>query len=341
LYAAELGPNPRLYEATRLQLISGTGGIGYCTGFSPKLRGPGQLLAADVEVVGLLCGPDGKPLNTLQLAGASTHELPRAPAPPTVLTLGTGTDVGKSTAMARLIRECSKTLRCGSIKGAGTGGYEDCGHHFRAGAFPSLDCTLAGLPTSYDVTPALHLGALSYAYKCMLGEEPLAPRFVEPAARGREVLPLDLLFVEMGGDLVWAGIDNFLASAYFTGSVQAIVLCAESVPALRGALAFLEEHSLGNTAQRPIWASLPLLNPQAFYRRVEGLIERGKIKGLFDVNRPSELSEADARRQYAACIDDIFSAEAVARSIIGAVASSPYATSELARNSRLGAGSFL
>jgi hypothetical protein len=310
LITAELPGGTRLRPGADLQFIAQAGGIGWATGFSPALeREHGVGVPSDVEVVGALYDRrTGSPLSTLDTtAGVGPTALEAGPLPPTVLVLGTGTDVGKTTAACALIRELCRTRTCLAVKASGTGWYEDSLLHARSGAFPVLNFTFAGLPTTYYVPEREYVAAMHRLFALAAQPERIPDWMVPPERRGQARRRADVIVVEHGGDLIWADIPAYLRDPLLMDGVRAVLVASESALALIGALDELDRLGVRNSERRKLYALVPLVNPEGFYRRVEGLLASRRLAGVVDVAKPA-LAGGKARRcGYSRHYDDILS----------------------------------
>jgi hypothetical protein len=207
-------------------------------------------------------------------------------------------------------------LKCAAIKGAGTGGYEDLIAYSAGGAALALDFTFFGLPSTYYIRREDFVGMFNGLYKLLLGELDIPQHYQPPQKRGAAASPPDVVFIEMGGDLIWATIPEFFQDAYLMSGVHTVVICSESVLSLYGALRFLEECGVHNSTEMEIVASMPLLNPETYLLRTKPIIESGQLAALFDVNKPATFSnDEEARRTYAVHHRDILSSGDVASGI--------------------------
>jgi hypothetical protein len=304
-------------ERLELQLVSESGGIGYATGFSPKYQkqhGSGR--PADVEILGALYDErEQRVLNTLDQARLDDPDIRLQPLPPTVLMLGVGTDVGKTTAACALINELSADYRCAAIKASGTGGYEDAHFMQRNGAFPSLSFTVAGLPTTYYIPPRQFLNCMYQVFNACADPASLPDRMLHPEVRDRPRQRPEIIVVEHGGDLIWADIPIFLRDPALMAAVRVIVLCSDSAMSLIGAVEELRSLGVENGARVKLFASAPLLNVEGFYRRVERLVHEGLIAGVFDVNKPALVGEKEQRCGYSAHYEAVLSRADLGRAV--------------------------
>jgi hypothetical protein len=296
LITGELPEGIREWRKADMQFIAQAGGIGRTTGYSPALaKESGTGVASDVDVLGSVRDrSSGQLLNTVQaLEGA------RPPGtvalPPIVLVVGTATDVGKTTAAKAILHEVSRYRRCAALKASGTGWYEDSLLHAEGGAFPSLNFTFAGLPTTYGVPPARYVAAMGMLFGFLADPSTMPDWFVKPDQRAWPREPPELVVIEHGGDLIWGNIPAFLGSATLMQNVRVILVCCESVLALLGALGELAQVGLRNGTGTRMFAAMPLMNPEACYQRLAPVIERGELAGVVDISKPV-IAGARARR---------------------------------------------
>ncbi|WP_414586726.1 hypothetical protein [Scytonema sp. PCC 10023] len=299
----------KLRECLELQLIAQAGGVGFATGFSPTLEkeyGYGQ--PSDVEILGALYDEKkGKVLNTLEVSTPKSADLSDNSVPPSILVLGTATDVGKTTAVCALLEELSCKYSCIAIKASGTGWYEDSLLHARSGAFPVLNFTFAGLPTTYYVDQGKYLNAMYELFNYAANPGNIPKKFMHPEMRDRVAKKSDIVIVEHGGDLIWANIPCYLRDSKLMTPVKVLLICSESALSLRGSLEELRSMGIYNSQVVKIFASVPLINPEAFYKRVEEYLKLGFIEGIFDVRKPRLLGNKERRCYYSANYSRILS----------------------------------
>jgi len=107
-----------------------------------------MVTATRLRPIGVLADGDGEVLNLSRwaLPGPSAS----AARVPTVAVLGTAMNAGKTTTAANLVRGLvAAGYRVGAVKVTGTGASNDLYHMSDAGAELVLDCTHAGLPSTY------------------------------------------------------------------------------------------------------------------------------------------------------------------------------------------------
>jgi len=288
------------YDKLVLQFVAQAGGIGYCTGYSPSLRqqsGCGR--PANVEVLGILYHQTRREyLNTLSISGLLLSEPPPPQAvPPTLLIVGTATDVGKTTLACRLLQELSKSFCCVAIKASGTAWYEDSQFHAGSGAAWVVNFSFAGLPTTYYVDPAIYKNSIYSLYQYVVAPDSLPIYKRPPEARHHDMPRTEVLLVEHGGDILGADVPAFLEDDYLVDPVKVLIVCCESALALMGALKELRDRRIDSSRTR-LYAAMPLVNPHAFLERVAPMIERGMLHGVIDVNKPADIPEHGWRCGY-------------------------------------------
>ena len=300
-FTARLGERRCPYDKLVLQFIAQAGGIGYCTGYSPalaKLTGCGR--PADVEVLGVLYDASRQVyLNTISISGlASDDSQPPVGVPPTLLILGTTTDVGKTTMACRLLHGLSKTLRCVAIKASGTGWYEDSILHLGSGASWAMNFGFVGLPTTYWTDAALYTRAIYTLYRYVVhpGDLPLYKR--PPNSRHEQPRRPQVLIVEHGGDVLGANVPVFLDDNCLMAPVRVVIVCSESALSLAGALAEMRSRRIGARHLR-LYAAMPQVNPEGFIDRVTPYIDRGELHGIVDIHKPEHEPAGGWRREYA------------------------------------------
>jgi hypothetical protein len=298
-----------LEKGVELQLIAQAGGIGFATGFSPVLEKEyGCGVASDVEVVGVLYDERKESfINTIDAFGFcyDVHVLENIP--PSILILGTATDVGKTTVVEAMLKEFSRKLSCAAIKASGSGWFEDSLLHIQSGACPVVNFTFAGLPTTYYFAEEHYVNVMRQLFFWAANPAKIPEGLSHPEMRGRVVPEPDILLVEHGGDLIWANVPAFLKDKQLMFNTTAIIICSESAVALIGALEELRSLGIENSDSTKIFASMPLVNPEGFYRRVKRLLDVGRIEGVFDVNKPLLKEGKEKRCKYSISYDEIFS----------------------------------
>jgi hypothetical protein len=302
-----------------LQLIAQAGGVGFATGFSRNLeQSNGNGRPSDVHICGALLNKHGRTLNlfdTFEHSPDYNSRLRLTSVPPVVLVLGTATDVGKTTIACALLAELSKRHRCGAIKASGTGWYEDSLLHTKSGSFPALNFTFVGLPTTYYIKDGTYIGAARSLLRYIAHPECMPDYLIPPGMRDRARITPDLVVIEHGGDLIDASIPIYLRNKSLMAPVRVVLLCSESALSLKGALSELRHMNIRNCPTSKLFASVPLINPEGFYRRVRPLLDFGLLDGIFDVNKPLLVDEKEKRCHYSVHYAQILSIADLARRI--------------------------
>jgi hypothetical protein len=310
LITGEFQNKMKLRDNLELQLLAQAGGVGFATGFSPTLEkeyGYGQ--PSDVEILGLLYDDkQDKVLSTLELLNSPSSDCFSIDAlAPTILVLGTATDVGKTTVASELIKEISQKYYCAAIKASGTGWYEDSLLHQKSGAFPILNFTFVGLPTTYYVDQDIYLNAMYKLFDYVANPENIPKKFIQPEMRDRVLQKPDIILVEHGGDLIWANIPTYLQDFKLMTPVKVILICSESALSLKGAIEEIHSMGINNGEYIKIFASVPLINPEGFYQRITKYLKSNLIEGVFDVKKPSLRNKKEKRCYYSSNYDNILS----------------------------------
>jgi hypothetical protein len=311
LLSGRVPTSKRLETGDKLFLVSQSGGIGVATGASNYLTLSGDHgYARSVSVRSALVDRQtGRQLNTLDDTALPARQAGGRPRVASVIIVGTGTDVGKTTATVKLIELLSKFCRCAAIKATGTGWYEDTLLHMKAGAFPALDFVFCGIPTTYRVAPSRLTQALAIMTDAVGSPSTMPYWYIHPELRGRLLLGPDVLLVECGGDLIWGQVAECLASACIMDSLVAMVVCGESAVAARGAVHELEMLGIRACERQPLFVGVPRVNPEGFYRRLEQDLHLRRISGIVDFGKPDISSMTDVSRFYAESHAYIMAAE--------------------------------
>ncbi|MFH1544599.1 MAG: hypothetical protein ABIE23_00695 [archaeon] len=282
---AEFSSN-KIKKNTVFNFVAQGGGIGTATGYSPALS-QRNLGAPYVRVEGLLATKDGKILNIKNNTHSIANNIGKTKNIPTLLILGSGTDTGKTTIACKIIKELKqKGVSCATLKASGTGWYEDSLMHQNAGAFPSLNFTFVGLPTTYYVPKKTYLKYLSRLLSFFSDPRRIPENWIHPKLRRKKRMTPELLVIEHGGDLIFANIPTFLSSSQLMKNVFGIVICNESVVSVIGAINQLKKYQPNKNKKVKIYVSAPIsMNPEAVYKRLETLLRKRIISSVFDVKK--------------------------------------------------------
>ena len=236
--------------------------------------------------------------NTLSISGLLSCEAP-APrdVPPTLLIVGTATDVGKTTLACRLLQELAKSFCCVAIKASGTAWYEDSQLHARNGAAWAINFSFVGLPTTYYIDSAVYKQSIYTLYQYVCAPERIPVYKRPPEIRDQKMPQAEILLVEHGGDILGANVPVFLEDEYLVRPVRILIICCESALALMGALKELQERRIDLSRMR-VYAAMPLVNPYAFLERVGPIMERGLLHGVIDANKAENTPEHGWRCEY-------------------------------------------
>ncbi|GAB3626174.1 ATP-dependent dethiobiotin synthetase BioD [Pandoraea terrae] len=286
------------FGSAPLSLVAEAGGIGFATGVAqadaPHNGGSG---IGTVRIIGGLFDPEsGRMINMLDApllpCADESHDAP------SILVVGTGTDVGKTTLATALLSALSGAMPCAALKASGTGWWEDSELHIRGGATRALNFTAVGLPTTYGIEAEVYRDRLRHLNRRVRAAEPLPPSLIPPALRRNECPRPEAVIVEHGGDLIEAGVPTYLSDPALMTGVEAIVICSESAVSLFGAI----ERLLGclrlSGASPRLFASAPLINVDGFVRRVLAEPMGHLLSGIVDVAKPAYQCEEDWRLNY-------------------------------------------
>jgi hypothetical protein len=307
---AEFAGIPTLTADLDLQFVCGAGGIGHAVGHSMTLQlKNGQGRASDVEIVGVVVDPvTDATLNTVDRLLQPKLSRGFKLRTPTILVGGSAADVGKTTTACAIIKSVARTQCCTGVKSTGTGRFGESNRYLQAGAAYIVNQMFAGLPTTY-VPDCLFL----HAHRQMLmhaADPNTVPDEVRlPAHRGRQLPVPDVLVIELGGDIVEAGIPLMLEDANLMEAVVAITLSCENGLALAGTIAELKERLAVTGVNPPLYAALPWGNVEGVHARFHPFVQRGDLAGLIDPAKPELHNERDWRLNYASHHRDILSVD--------------------------------
>jgi len=308
----------RLDSENDFQLVAQAGGIGFATGCSPQVETEsGHKVASDVKVIGAITDRErgGATVNIDQILGCFSWVTPTGSVP-TILCLGTSTNVGKSTMVAGLARSISRQARIVGIKASGTAGWEDSQIHIDGGADISFGATMVGLPTTYRMKDKTYQERAAQMMALAACPDAIPDVLRPPHLRGQSLSIPDFRIVEHGGDLIEAGIPAYLRSADLMRTVSKIIVCSESAVSLIGALSLLRTWLAEAQTTPEIFCSMPLSNPEGFFNRIRHLLDNGSLAGIIDPSKPVLPDARDRRLRYTINYDRILSANDFAKTLV-------------------------
>jgi hypothetical protein len=307
---AEFTGVPTLTSDLDLQFVCGAGGIGHAIGHSMTLQlKNGQGRASDVEILGVVADPaTGATLNTIERLLQPKLSCGFKLRTPTILVGGSAADVGKTTTACAIIKSLARTQCCTGVKSTGTGRFGESNRYVQAGATYIVNQMFAGLPTTY-VQDCLFLHAHRQMLMHAADPNTVSDEVRLPAHRGRDLPVPDVLVIELGGDIVEAGIPLMLEDPDLMEAVVAITLSCESGLALAGTIAELKERLAVTGAKPPVYAALPWGNVEGVHARFHPFVQRGDLAGLIDPGKPKLHNERDWRLNYAGHHRDILSTD--------------------------------
>jgi len=202
-----------------------------------------------------------------------------APAPqqaaacPVILVAGTSAEAGKSTFASKLIAALAKSgKRVGAVKVTGTGGCQDTRQYRAAGAVCAFDQVDGGLPTTYVAADAF--AAMAHA-----------------PFRLCDVVGVDVIVAELGGDIIWANNETLLRGSAGTTPevmrrVAAAFLIANDTLAALGAQRWCEQTMGADVAAAKV---VPVCCP---FRNHVGALRRSSALGLAPPLHPNDVAAA-------------------------------------------------
>jgi len=194
--------------------------------------------------VGLLAGADGEPLNLAQWA------LPPRRAghdrPPVLAVLGTSMNSGKTTTAQSLVRGYGQRgLRVAAAKVTGTGSGGDRWSVTDAGAFPVLDFTDAGVPSTFGLAPE--------AVECVLHTLVAALSDARP----------DVIVLEVADGLCQRETAALIASEAFRALVDGVLFAAGEALGARAGVEELTRAGFTPLAVSGLITASPLASREA------------------------------------------------------------------------------
>jgi hypothetical protein len=164
---------------------------------------------AEVKYLGTVVGHDGRTL-TLRRFAVPVADHPRDRGATLCLVVGTGPEVGKTTAGLAVLRTFL-AKGCASVtvlKATGTSSFAEIANYLDHGAAQAFDCVDFGLPTTYPSNRKGMGQIFDRALDICLG------------------MPADAIIVECGGDMLAANIPVFLKRLKRRRSNAKVVLAA-------------------------------------------------------------------------------------------------------------------
>jgi hypothetical protein len=184
---------------------------------------------SETDVSSPPAGGDASPMSPPSLRGTNVNLLHLARTPiatnlsiPIVCIAGTSAEAGKTTLASKVISILThvQKRRVGCIKATGTGGLPDCDAYRNMGAEIVLDQVDAGLPTTYTDPSRV--------------QEFLPRSFLLCEDAG-----VDVVVVELGGDIIWANNTTLLSMPIFRDALHRLFLLCNDTMAAIGAREFL------------------------------------------------------------------------------------------------------
>lgn len=235
-------------------------------------------VATRLRPVGLLADAEGEVVNLGQWA------LPQptvsAARVPTFAVLGTAMNAGKTTAAANLVRGLGAAgYRVGAVKVTGTGASNDLWHISDAGAELVLDCTHAGLPSTYLSTAEEIEGVLELltGHLAQLGVDAIVLEIADGVLQPETAALLKSpVFRANVNRILFAAPDALGASA----GVEAVAAIGLTVSAVSGLLTTspLAIRETAAVTGLPVLDSDALRDPETLL--AEGLIDARKEEGV-------------------------------------------------------------
>lgn len=165
----------------------------------------------------------GSPLSPPTLNGSNVNLIDIAVQPtsstltvPVICIAGTSAEAGKTTLAAKIVSILTDVnhLRVGCVKATGTGGLPDCDACLHMGAVAAFDQVDAGLPTTYT-SPERVRSILPRAF--LLCQD----------------ASVDVIVVELGGDIIWANNTTVLAMPMMQNALHRLFLiCNDTMSAI-------------------------------------------------------------------------------------------------------------
>lgn len=165
----------------------------------------------------------------------------------------TSAEAGKTTLIESLVKHLSDSIKIGVIKATGTGGTVDSRRHKQAGAYSTFDQVDSGCITTY--LPAADFN-----------------EFISPALLACEDADVDLIMVELGGDLPWANNNIYLNHPLVKDHMKHLFVICNDALAYYGATHWIQ-------------TLCPFLNPTQLsmitspFRNPKGFMDRRRVLG--------------------------------------------------------------
>jgi len=198
-------PKGGLMPGNAYSVISDSGVVGELITETPLAK----KFVAQVRYLGAVVGHDGRAL-TLRNFAVPVADHPKDHGATLCLIVGTGPEVGKTTAGLGLLRTFLAKARATVVvlKATGTSSFAEVANYLDHGAAQAFDCVDFGLPTTYPSNRK--------------GMERIFDRALDTCLG----VPADALIIECGGDMLAANIPVFLKRLKRRRSNARVVLAA-------------------------------------------------------------------------------------------------------------------
>ncbi|MEA3355204.1 MAG: hypothetical protein U9Q63_01830 [Patescibacteria group bacterium] len=205
-------PKRKLGKGDKTNLLSQGGIVGDVT-YIPRFMGD----IVGLDLIGYL-KKDNKILN-LKKVGEKNVVKSKMKIPPTILVVGTSSEIGKTTVTTRIINFLTRkySKKVSSIMMTGTGSKADALSHLSSGAVKMHSFIETGIPSSYKVSDNVFLKSIEGLFNKIVVED-------KP----------DIIVGEMGGDYCWGKNDLILKKSEIMKSVKFIVVLINDVIAAFG-----------------------------------------------------------------------------------------------------------
>jgi hypothetical protein len=198
-------PKGGLIPGNPYSVISDSGVVGELITETPLAK----KFVGDVKYLGAVAGHGGRTL-TLRHFAVPVADRPKDYRATLCLIVGTGPEVGKTTAGLALLRTFLAKARATVVvlKATGTSSYAEVANYLDHGAAQAFDCVDFGLPTTYPSNRK--------------GMERIFDRALDTCLG----MPADAVIIECGGDMLAASIPVFLKRLKRRRSNAKVVLAA-------------------------------------------------------------------------------------------------------------------
>lgn len=217
-YNVGCAPKTKLPTHKKYQLLTESGVTGMCTSYRNDSKKP-----TDVNILGKVVDEKGQKITMESLAVITPSDKIYSEVP-SIFIVGSSTDSGKTMIGSYLVNYFNRMRKkIGCIKATGTMSVRENNEYFDAGASFVIDAADAGFATTYTEQSS----KIVRVFKGLINE-----------AESRNP---DIIFVELGGDIIGANSESILMDDEIRKNIECLLLAAKDSFAALGVVTYLEK----------------------------------------------------------------------------------------------------